>query len=284
MLRSSKIAERILSVALFALMETAALLMLSHSGPLQKIWLSSASYSIRGWIWGASESIGSYFALASQNRELAQENFELQQEVRRYRDALSTARQDSLTAQLELSRDFEYISASIRKVSRNKQHNYIILNKGSEDGVKPQSGIITSKGVIGIIDAVDRHYSYGITFMNTGMSVSARIGSSGAVGPMTWDGISTDRAVLKEISLQNKFAPGDTIWTSGYSSIFPADIPLGIAGSSRIVNGAVNEIEVSLFQDFASLRYVTVVQTLDDEELLFLEGLEDGSIEKMETE
>ena len=120
--------------------------------------------------------------------------------------------------------------------------------------------------------------------MNTGMSVSARIGSSGAVGPMSWDGISTDKAVLKEISLQNKFAPGDTIWTSGYSSIFPADIPLGIAGSSRIVNGAVNEIEVLLFQDFASLRYVTVVQTLDDEELLFLEGLEDGSIEKMETE
>jgi rod shape-determining protein MreC len=284
MLRNSKITERILSVALFVLMETAALLMLSHSGPLQKIWLSGASYSIRGWIWGASESIGSYFTLTSQNRELAQENFELQQELRRYRNAINTELQDSLTAHLGFSRDFEYIPASIRKVSRNKQHNYIILNKGSEDGIKPQSGIITSKGVIGIIDAVDRHYSYGISFMNTGMSVSARIGSSGAVGPMTWDGISTDKAILKEISLQNKFAPGDTIWTSGYSSIFPADIPLGIAGSSRIVNGAVNEIEVLLFQDFASLRYVTVVQTLDDEELLFLEGLEDGSIEKMETE
>jgi rod shape-determining protein MreC len=274
MLRNSKIAARILSVALFVLMEIAALMMLSHSGPLQKIWLSSVSYSIRGWIWGASESIGGYFSLTSQNRELAQENFELQQQLRRYQNILSTARQDSLTARLGFSRDFEYIPAAIRKVSRNRQHNYIILNKGSEDGIKPQSGIITSKGVIGIIDAVDRHYSYGITFMNTGMSVSARIGSSGAVGPMTWDGVSTDRGVLKEISLQNKFSPGDTVWTSGYSSIFPADIPLGIAGSSRIVNGAVNEIEVLLFQDFAALHYVTVVQTLDEEEMNFLEGLE----------
>ena len=274
MLRNSKIAARILSVALFVLMEIAALMMLSHSGPLQKIWLSGVSYSIRGWIWGASESIGGYFSLTSQNRELAQENFELQQQLRRYQNILSTARQDSLTAHLGFSRDFEYIPAAIRKVSRNRQHNYIILNKGSEDGIKPQSGIITSKGVIGIIDAVDRHYSYGITFMNTGMSVSARIGSSGAVGPMTWDGVSTDRGVLKEISLQNKFSPGDTVWTSGYSSIFPADIPLGIAGSSRIVNGAVNEIEVLLFQDFAALHYVTVVQTLDKEEMNFLEGLE----------
>ena len=274
MLRNSKIAARILSVALFVLMEIAALMMLSHSGPLQKIWLSGVSYSIRGWIWGASESIGGYFSLASQNRGLAQENFELQQELRKYQNALSTARQDSLTARLEFSRDFEYIPASIRKVSRNKQHNYIILNKGSEDGIKPQSGIITSKGVIGIIDAVDRHYSYGISFMNTGMSVSARIGSGGAVGPMTWDGVSTSRAILKEIPLQNKFAPGDTVWTSGYSSIFPADIPLGVAGRSHIVNGAVNEIEVLLFQDFAALHYVTVVQTLDEEEMLFLEGFE----------
>ena len=274
MLRNSNIAARILSVALFVLMEIAALMMLSHSGPLQKIWISRVSYSIRGWIWGASESIGGYFSLASQNRGLAQENFELQQELRKYQNALSTARQDSLTARLEFSRDFEYIPASIRKVSRNKQHNYIILNKGSEDGIKPQSGIITSKGVIGIIDAVDRHYSYGISFMNAGMSVSARIGSSGAVGPMTWDGISTNRAILKEIPLQNKFSPGDTVWTSGYSSIFPADIPLGVTGSSRIVNGAVNEIDVILFQDFSSLRYVTVVQTVDDDELLFLERLE----------
>ena len=274
MLRNSKIAARILSVALFVLMEIAALMMLSHSGPLQKIWLSRVSYSIRGWVWGASESIGSYFSLASQNRDLAQENFSLQQQLRRYQNILSTACQDSLTAHLGFSRDFEYIPASIRKVSRNRQHNYIILNKGSEDGIKPQSGIITAKGVIGIIDAVDRHYSYGISFMNTAMSVSARIGSSGAVGPMTWDGVSTDRAVLKEISLQNKFSPGDTVWTSGYSSIFPADIPLGIAGDSRIVNGAVNEIEVLLFQDFAALHYVTVVQTLDEEEMHFLEGLE----------
>jgi rod shape-determining protein MreC len=274
MLRNSNIASRILGVALFVLMETAALMMLSHSGPLQNIWLSRVSYSVRGWIWGASESVGGYFTLASQNRELAQENFELQQELRRYKDILSTVRQDSLTANLGFSRDFEYVSATIRKVSRNRQHNYIILNKGSEDGIKPQSGIITSKGVIGIIDAVDRHYSYGISFMNAGMSVSARIGSSGAVGPMTWDGISTNRAILKEIPLQNKFSPGDTVWTSGYSSIFPADIPLGVTGSSRIVNGAVNEIDVILFQDFSSLRYVTVVQTVDDDELLFLERLE----------
>ena len=166
------------------------------------------------------------------------------------------------------------------KISRNKQHNYFILDKGYEDGVQPQSGVITPSGIVGIIDAVDKHYSYGLSFMNTGISISARLGNEGAVGPLTWDGVSMDGAVLKEIPLQYKYAPGDTVWTSGYSSLFPPDIPLGIAGSSKVVNGAVNEIDVDLFQNFTALRYVTVVSNSGREEIMYLENLENQTEEE----
>ena len=115
--------------------------------------------------------------------------------------------------------------------------------------------------------------------MNTGISISARLGNEGAVGPLTWDGVTMDGAVLSEIPLQYKYAPGDTVWTSGYSSLFPPDIPLGIAGSSRVVNGAVNEIEVDLFQNFSALRYVTVVSNSGREEILYLENLENQNEE-----
>ena len=56
-------------------------------------------------------------------------------------------------------------------------------------------------------------------------------------------------------------------------------IPLGIAGSSRVVNGAVNEIEVDLFQNFTALRYVTVVSNSGREEILYLENLENQNEE-----
>ena len=49
------------------------------------------------------------------------------------------------------------------------------------------------------------------------------------------------------------------MYTSGHSLLFPPDIPLGVAGGSRVINGATNEITVTLFQDFSSVRYVTVV-------------------------
>ena len=111
--------------------------------------------------------------------------------------------------------------------------------------------------------------------MNSGVSISARLGNEGAIGPLVWDGISSDGAILKEIPLQYKFAPGDTVWTSGFSSIFPADIPLGVAGESRIVNGAVNEIKVKLFQSFSALRFVTIAVNNGRDEILFLESLEE---------
>ena len=87
------------------------------------------------------------------------------------------------------------------------------------------------------------------------------------MGPLVWDGHSADGALLKEIPLHFKFEKGDTVYTSGFSSVFPPDIPLGVTGDSRIVNGAMHEIKVTLFQDFSSLRYVTVVENRGRDEI-----------------
>ena len=174
--------------------------------------------------------------------------------------------------------DFRYIPATVVKMSSNTQHNYIIVNKGYEDGVLPQSGIITAEGVIGIIDMVEKNYSYGITFLNDAMSVSARIGADGAIGPLTWDGVRPDGALLSEIPLQNLYSPGDTVWTSGYSALFPAGIPLGTLGTSRVVNGAMNQIRVQLFENLSSVRYVTIVENLGRDEILSLESMEGSEL------
>jgi rod shape-determining protein MreC len=158
------------------------------------------------------------------------------------------------------------------KISNNKQHNYMIIGKGAADGVTEGAGIITSKGAVGIIDAVSEHFSYARSFKNHEMSISARLGRNGAIGPLSWDGKSSAGAILKEIPHHMEFHQGDTIYTSGHSSIFPADIPLGTAGKAKIVNGATYEIEVTLFEDFAALRHVTIVENLGRDEMKTLEA------------
>lgn len=275
MARKQKIGYRILGAAIFILMEIAAFAMLKRSGQLQGIWIDKVSHRVMAMLWGGSESIAHYFSLGRENERLSEENFRLAEELRAYRRMEAMEKNSAFTDSLASVSEFSFIPASIVKLSRNKQHNYFILNKGSEDGISAQSGVITGNGIVGIIDAVDKHYSYGLSFMNSGVSISARLGGEGAIGPLVWDGISSDGAILKEIPLQYKFAPGDTVWTSGFSSIFPADIPLGVAGESRIVNGAVNEIKVKLFQSFSALRFVTIAVNNGRDEILFLESLEE---------
>ena len=84
---------------------------------------------------------------------------------------------------------------------------------------------------------------------------------------MRWDGISSTGAVLSEIPPYEGMMPGDTVFTSGFSSIFPADIPLGLTGESKLVNGATLVIKVRLFEDIRRLRYVTIVSNNDRAEI-----------------
>lgn len=271
-----KITGRIISAAIFILMEVAALSMLRNRGPMQNFFFSKGAHSVMASLWGGCESIGAYFSLKTANDALAYENFVLTRELRNYKAMAHRAMLDSLSGTFTDVDGFHYQPADIVKISRNSQHNYLIIGQGSEDGVMPRSGVITSNGVVGIVDEVSRHHSFVISLMNTELNVSARLGTEGAVGPLAWDGVSSSGAYLSEIPLQYKFAPGDTVYTSGYSSIFPADIPLGVTAESRIVNGATYEIKVNLFQDFNSVRYAIIATNLGRAEITELENENGG--------
>jgi rod shape-determining protein MreC len=268
-LRRNSIITHIFNAAIFIILEIAALNMLSHNGAMQNVWFSKGMHAVMGTLWGGTEQIKDYFSLRKVNESLALENHELRTRLAQYEAQEQEA--DEKMQISDIAGGFRYIPASIMKISNNTQHNYMIIGKGSEDGVATGSGVITGKGAIGVVDAVSSNYSYAISFKNHEMNISARLGKEGAVGPLSWDGKSRNGAILKEIPHHVEFEPGDTVFTSGYSSIFPPDIPLGTTGKSKIVNGATYEIEVTLFEDFGSTRHVTIVENLGKDEIKKLE-------------
>ena len=257
-----------INAAIFVILEIAALNMLRNNGPLQGLWFSRGAQNFMGAVWGGTESVKDYFSLKKANDALSQENEALRMRLTELETILAEKGRDSVWKH---SDDFVFTPAEIVKISNNTQHNYIIVGKGSNDGVKEGAGVITGEGVIGVIDAVSPRFSYARSFKNHDMSISARIGREGSVGPLTWDGKSSSGAILSEIPHHVEFEVGDTVYTSGYSSIFPPDIPLGVTGKSKIVNGATYEIDVTLFEDYGTLRYVLVVDHLGKEEMKRLE-------------
>ena len=245
--------------------------MLSNNGILQQTWFARAGQGFMGWVWGTSQKITDYFSLAEKNEALAKENQEL---YLRLLGQEKDAVQDSLLALMPINDTIDgyyYIPSNIRKISNNSLHNYIILDKGSNQGVEVGFGVITRNGAIGIIDAVSENYSYARSFKNHKMNLSTRLGREGSVGTMKWDGTSRNKAILSEIPHHIQNIIGDTVYTSGYSAIFPSGIPLGTADKTKIVNGSTYEIEVTLFEDFNSIRYAFIVGNIGNDEISNLE-------------
>ncbi|MBR4775457.1 MAG: rod shape-determining protein MreC [Bacteroidales bacterium] len=254
----------LVNVVIFIVLEMAAFSMVRHNAPLQRFWAARAAHATMGRIWSGTSSIGNYFSLRSENEALAQENFNLHAELLEAREALREAKLETPSK----IKGFSVLSAEVVQISQNGQHNYLVLNKGLEDGVQVNSGIITRNGVAGIVDAVSDHFAFAFSFQNNDVSVSARLGREGGGGLLVWDGSSEQGAVLTGIPLQFKYEKGDTVYTSGHSLVFPPDIPLGtLTGKARVVNGATNELGVTLFQSFSDIRYVTVVHNNSIDEI-----------------
>ena len=252
--------------AIFIALEIAALAMLRHSGEVQNAWISKSADGINAAVWGTGEKVASYFGLRKQNDSLAAENLRLHLILQKY----GIERADTIDVQTVGS--FYHIPAKVVKHSSNSQHNVLILDKGSMDGVIAGSGVITPRGVIGTIDAVSEHYAHVIGFCNTETVISARAGRDGSVGQLRWAGITRTGAVLSEIPFQEDVQPGDTVFTSGFSSLFPPDIPLGVAVRSKVVNGATLTVNVALFEDMRRTRQVTIASNNDLVELMRLNG------------
>lgn len=259
----------LMTAAVFIILEAAAVACLHYCNELQRTWLSKASHSVMAVLWGGGEKVRGYFSLAGKNDSLAMENARLAERVRRLEGRISDAGREPWSSPQGTGEMFVFTPAEIVKLSNNRQHNYLIIDKGAEDGIAEGAGIMTEKGVVGIVEHVSEHYSYALSFRNYKISVSARLGKEGPVGPMAWDGFRD--AVLEEIPHHLVHGLGDTVYTSGFSAIFPKDIPLGVTVGSKLKDGATYNLDVRLLEDFSCLKYVTVVSNPDAEEIRKLE-------------
>ena len=250
---------------LFIAIEAICIAMASNNGIVQQFTVAGKVRDFQAMFWNAGNNIKAYSRLKLVNSDLAAQNQSLMEENMKLRQHISEikgeALADTMSANGFLSdTSFHYDWAKVIKNSSNTPHNYIIINKGKNQGITEDMGVITPKGVVGIIRAVGNNHAYILSFLNRKQQISAKLGDNNTFGPLSWDGNSVEYATLNEIPQHVTVAAGDTIYTSGYSSFFPPNIPIGTAESSRIVNGMHRSVKVKLLQDFRLLDYVIVVK------------------------
>lgn len=245
---------------LFILLETLALAMVFNYNSFQKATYLNSANRVTGKVYAIYQSVTGYFGLTKINRELAQENARLRMLLENQPDFIANT--DSIFLNFpESDSVYGFISAEIISNSVNRPFNYITLNKGSRHGIKPDMGIISASGIVGVVGQVSASYSMGLSVLNQRWSISAKLKKNGYYGSLIWDGIDYRMANFNEIPLHVDVAVGDTVVTSGYSSIFPEGILVGtITGFSEPDGENYYSIQVRLSVDFKSLSHVEVVE------------------------
>ena len=260
---------------LFIFLEVISFVLLFRFNNYQGSAFFTSSNQVIGMVYEATNKVTGYFHLKTINDDLVQKNVELELQVERLRSVLMDLTADSTEIERMKSNallGYDIYRANVINNSLTHADNYITLNKGENDGIRREMGVISGSGVVGIVYQTSPNYSVVIPILNSKSSISCKIKRSDYFGFLKWDGGSSQYATVKDMPRHSLFTLGDTIVTSGHSAVFPGGIPVGtVEDMSDSHDGLSYLLKVKLFTDFARLSDVRVIAKKAQEERLELE-------------
>lgn len=256
---------------LFLLLETISLVLLFNFNLYQNSVLTRLTSGFAGSVLNASSSVSEYFSLSRVNAILAADNARLHSnrpEAYFKADTNTFFHQDTI-----YKLEYRYISARVINNSTHKRNNFIMLNKGTDAGVKPHMGVIIGNRVVGQVVSVSKHFCWVMSLLNKDSRISGKFLKNNQLVNVEWSGGDYRYGDVREIPKHVKMVKGDTIITSGNSNIFPEGLLIGTIDSFTIVpDENFNNGTMQFSTDFNSLSYVEIVVDLMREEKEALEN------------
>ena len=247
----------------FVILEVVSFVLLFKFNSYQgSVWFSSANV-VAGKVYEADATIKNFFSLTKINQQLNVRNLHLEQTVRKLSEQVHAETGDSswlFRTQAEVLKEYKLIPAKVITNSIDKRDNFITIDKGRLDGVKPDMGVACGTGIVGVVYMVSDHYSIVIPVLNSKSNISVTIRKRGYYGYLRWTGGASDLAYVDDIPRHAHFRLGDLIETSGYSAMFPPGIIAGqILHVYNSPDGLSYRVQVRLTTDFGNLRDVCVI-------------------------
>ena len=100
-------------------------------------------------------------------------------------------------------------------------NNYIVIDKGTVDGIEPDMGVICDNGVVGKVVNVSKHYASVMSMLNSYSIISCRFVDNQYVANVIWDNQNYRYGLVRDIPSHIVIKAGDTLVTSGFSNSFP---------------------------------------------------------------
>lgn len=254
---------------LLLVIEGLALVLIFNSGFYHRFLNVAFSNRLVGSIQQVTGEVSSYIGLREKNRLLTESNAQLEMQYLQLKQQMDFALADTIKPltfvrdSTEAIPEMQFLTARVVSSTINRGHNLIVINRGAEAGVKKDMGVMSARGVVGIVSSVSQGYSVVVPLINPSLKLSCKLKRTNHFGYLTWDSPGSVTSRLTDLPSHVRVNVGDTIVTSGYSSVFPPNLYVGRVDSSYQVRDGValgnGNIPVALGADFGTLDFVYVV-------------------------
>lgn len=235
-----------------------AWLLINYNNRYNAAFLNSSNEAAAS-LTQTSNEVSDYFELSEINQQLMLENERLQGELRMLRTERSSY--------VDTIEQYQVIGARVINNTFDRSANFVTISAGKKDSVEVGMGVISSFGVVGQVKSVTNNFATIYSLLHPKLLISSKVKRTDTKCTVQWDQKTYDRASLKYIPRHIKLKEGDSIVTSGFNSVFPENILVGIVDELNLEEHMTfYEAKVKLATDFTSLYHVFVIKDLLKEE------------------
>ena len=202
-----------------------------------------------------------YFRLKKTNDSLVKANERLYNTLARNfnipdsgsRQVIDSIRIDSILQY----RKFTYLSAKVVANAVTSQSNFIMLQSANVPQMRIGMGIVDpNNAVVGVITDISEDFAVVMSLLHKDSRISGKLLKTGETGTITWDGKYPNLVTLIGIPKSTRVSKGDSVITSGFSTIFPKGLLLGRVDEVYLEKSTNNyRINVRTSTNFYNLEF-----------------------------
>ncbi len=254
-------------IIVLAVLLILSIVMLGKSLAFNDYRLSRAVQSIVGPIQKSGMGMVHRFRLGPENESLVKQNIELMREQDNMfmvkDDTLLTVMSETDSLHRTSVRLYDYTYAHVIFKTVDKAFNYMIVDKGLKDGIQRDMAVLSPEGVAGVVTDVSSNFATVRPILHPESRISALVTPANQNGTVIWEGSDPDVAYLEAIPQHSEINIGDSVFTNGFSNIFPKGLFIGTVKEVQVGNNAsFLTIKVKLATKYTDVYTVYLVENL----------------------
>lgn len=276
MYRLFSILSQYRNAILFLVLEGIAFYCIVRYNDAQRHIMGDSLMDFSASIHASRTSFNGYFSLKEENDSIKEDNKNLRErlaavemQIEKYESlvGLDSLEKVKLKTSAE-EKPYSFIPAHIVRNTVHRNYNYLTLDKGSDDGVEKDMGVISPQGVAGRIIRVGKKYSFALSCLNITFRLSLQALDekgdwvAGTVGVYEWNGGDPRFAYLTSIPETAGLENGYEVVTSEHSLIFPPGYKVGkVQEMGDVPEEGFFNARLKLATDFSKLDNVYLVKS-----------------------